>query len=129
VEEIPILLSISHLADVVIGAYPERASPLRQLAWAWFRKLSGFELRDLTSGFRLYNRAAMEVAAADEAMLLDYQDLGTLLLIRQRQLTIAELDVRMNERAVGKSKIFSSWVTVARYMLVTTVLCLARPRQ
>ena len=126
VAEIPALLAAATQADLVVGAYPERASRLRQWAWHWFRHLAGFELRDLTSGFRLYNRAAMQVLASREASLLDYQDLGALLLIRRCGLHIAEVPVSMNLRSAGKSRIFHSWLSVAKYMAATTLLCLAR---
>jgi hypothetical protein len=96
------------------------------MAWHWFRRLAGFELRDLTSGFRHYGEAAMRLLAADEATLLDYQDLGTLLMLRRAGLRIEEVPVSMNLRAVGKSRIFHSWLSVGRYMAVTTLMCLAR---
>ena len=126
VAEIPHLLARRHDADVVIGAHPERASRLRRIAWWWFRRLTGFELRDLTSGFRHYNRQAMEVMASREATLLDYQDLGALLLLSRAGLRIAEVPVAMSPRAAGRSRVFRSWFVVARYMAVTTLLCLAR---
>ena len=126
VDEIPTLLNARDKADLVIGAFPERASRLRQLAWHWFRQLAGFDLRDLTSGFRLYNRDAMAVLASREATLLDYQDLGALLLVRQTGLRLMEVSVSMNLRSAGKSRIFNSWFSVTRYMLATTLLCLAR---
>lgn len=126
VDELPVLLNARHQADLVVGAFPERASRLRQVAWNWFRRLAGFDLRDLTSGFRLYNRAVLEVLASREATLLDYQDLGALLLVRRAGLTITEVTVTMNVRAIGKSRIFNSWFSVAKYMLATSLLCLAR---
>lgn len=128
VDEIPTLLRARDQADLVVGAFPERASPLRQIAWNWFRQLAGFDLRDLTSGFRLYNRAVLEVLASREATLLDYQDLGALLLVRRAGLKIAEVPVTMNLRAIGTSRIFNSWFSVAKYMLATSLLCLAQWR-
>lgn len=112
--------------DVVIGAHPERGSAARRVAWGWFRKLTGFGLEDLTSGFRYYNHRAMQIAASNAATLLDYQDVGVLLLLRRARLRVVEVPVSMNLRAVGRSKIFNSWLTVVRYMAVTTLLCLAR---
>lgn len=126
VAEIPTLLAAREQADLVVGAFPERASHLRQLAWHWFRELAGFDLRDITSGFRLYNRATMEVLASREATLLDYQDLGALLLVRRADLVISEVPVSMNLRSIGKSRIFDSWFSVAKYMAASTLLCLAR---
>jgi len=126
VAEIPSLLAGAAQADVVIGAHPERASRLRQVAWHWFRAIAGFELRDLTSGFRCYNCAAIEILAADEATLLDFQDVGVLLLLRKSGMRLLEVPVSMNTRQVGKSRIFYSWLSVFRYMVTTTLLCLAR---
>ncbi len=126
VAEIPALLARRHDADIVIGAHPERASRLRHVAWWWFRRLTGFELRDLTSGFRDYSREAMELMASREATLLDYQDLGALLLMSRAGLRIAEVPVSMSPRTVGQSRVFRSWFSVARYMAVTTLLCLSR---
>ncbi len=128
VREIPALLAGIFEADVVIGAHPQRASRLRHIAWRWFRALAGFELRDLTSGFRCYNRMAIELLASEEATLLDYQDVGVLLLLRKSGLRIAEVPVNMSTRQIGKSRIFHSWLSVARYMATTTLLCLARWR-
>ena len=68
----------------------------------------------------------MQVLASREASLLDYQDLGALLLIRRCGLHIAEVPVSMNLRSAGKSRIFHSWLSVAKYMAATTLLCLAR---
>lgn len=126
VGEIPLLLAARERAELVIGAYPERASVARHIAWHWFRRLAGFELRDLTSGFRYYGQRAMRLLASSEATLLDYQDLGTLLMLRRAGLRIEEVPVSMNLRAVGRSRIFHSWPSVGRYMAVTTLMCLAR---
>jgi len=46
----------SQQCDVVVGAYPQRGSLLRRIAWTFFRKVSGIALEDLTSGLRAYNR-------------------------------------------------------------------------
>lgn len=123
---IPALLEAARTHDVVIGAYPERGSPARQIAWRYFRTITGFSIQDLTSGFRCYNRAACEILADEEATLLDYQDLGVLLMLRHAGLRIAEVPVEMYPRLTGPSRIFASWPKVARYMLESTLLCVAR---
>ncbi len=112
-------------ADVAIGACPQRGSLARKLAWTYFRRLAGFSIEDLTSGFRAYNRKAIELLSGPEATLLDYQDIGVLLLLRRAGMKFAELSVEMRPRQTGHSRIYSSWWAVARYMLETTVLCLA----
>lgn len=123
---IPKLLAAAGEHDVVVGSHPQRASPLRRLAWRYFRLITGLRITDLTSGFRCYNRRACEVLAEEEATLLDYQDLGVLLILRHAGFSIAEVDVQMHARRSGPSRIFSSWPRIARYMAESTLLCLAR---
>ena len=128
VDELPALLQASERADVVIGSCPQRVSPLRRIAWGWFQALTGLVVTDLTSGFRCYRGAALDVLASREGTMFDYQDVGTLLLLRQAGMRIEEVPVKMNERLAGKSRVFGSWMSVMRYMAVTTLLCLSRWR-
>jgi glycosyltransferase involved in cell wall biosynthesis len=123
---LPELLSAARGADVVIAACPSRGSRARHVAWAYFRFLTGFDLDDLTSGFRYYNAKACRLLATEEATLLDYQDVGVLLLLHHARFRIAEIPVAMNPRKHGASRVFSSWWTVAIYMAETSLLCLAR---
>jgi hypothetical protein len=123
---VPELLEAAKSADVVIAACPARGSRARHIAWAYFRFLTGFRLDDLTSGFRYYNARACRLLASPEATLLDYQDIGVLLLLQSAQLRIVEVSVAMNARRHGASRVFSSWFTVGRYMAETSLLCLAR---
>jgi len=123
---LPRVLDAARAADVVIASCPSRGSRMRHVAWAYFRFLTGFDIDDLTSGFRYYNAAACRLLAMDEATLLDYQDVGVLLLLRHAEFRIAEIPVAMNARKHGASRVFRSWWTVARYMIETSVLCLAR---
>lgn len=129
-DSIPILLKqiVSQQYDVVIGAYPQRGSWLRRIAWAWFRHLSGISLKDLTSGLRAYNRTAMTLLAAPAATLLDYQDMGVLMLLHKAGLRIQEIPILMYPRTNGHSRIFNSWWAVSRYMLHTAILCLAKTK-
>jgi glycosyltransferase involved in cell wall biosynthesis len=114
---------LSHRADVVIGAHPERGSRARHAAWSAFRIVSGLWIRDLTSGFRAYNREAVRLLASDRASLLEYQDLGVLLLLRHAGLRIVETPTPMKPRMSGHSQVFSSWAKVAVYLLHTGILC------
>jgi glycosyltransferase involved in cell wall biosynthesis len=114
--------------DVVIGAHPQRGSQARRFAWQLFRSLSGLTLEDLTSGMRAYNRHAIHVLASQQATLLDYQDMGVLLLLHKEGLTVREVPIPMNIRTAGHSRIFSSWRAVLGYMFYTTILCLAKTR-
>lgn len=126
-DSIPDLLALLRMGqcDVVIGAYPQRGSWLRHFAWSLFRKLSGIVLEDLTSGLRAYNRPAITLLASNVATLLDYQDLGVLLLLHKAGLQIQEVPTLMYPRINGHSRIFNTWWAVGKYMLHTGILCLA----
>ena len=126
VSELPKLLSQATQGDVIIGAHPQRISWMRKLAWRWFSLITGLDAQDLTSGFRYYNRSAMQLLSSGEATLLDYQDIGVLLMARRAGLRILEVPVQMHARISGHSRIFSSWLHVIRYMVATTVLCMSR---
>ena len=125
---VPILrrILLKARSDVVIGAFPERGDLLRRVAWALFRFISGVTYADLTSGLRAYNHKAIKLLASEKATLLDYQDLGVLLLLENHGLLIEEVSINMQIRHDGCSRIFNSWWAVGRYMLHTFVLCLSR---
>lgn len=127
-ERLPALLAAhaSGGADVTIGACPGRLSWAKRIAWAYFRGLTGLSVTDFTSGLRVYGERAIDVLASGDASLLDYQDIGVLMLLRQRGLSIRETPSTMSPRRSGASRVFSSWFTVARYMIATTVLCIAQ---
>ena len=112
--------------DVIIGACVERGSKLRKWAWSFFRHLTGVGIEDITSGFRIYNRRAIEILVKRNATLLDYQDIGVLLLLQRAGLKVGEVNVTMSPRRSGKSHIYYSWFAVAYYMLFTTVLSLSK---
>lgn len=113
-------------ANVVIGTCVQRLSRAKRIAWQYLRTLTGLGLRDFTSGLRLYDGRAVEILAGPAASLLDYQDVGVLMLLAKNGLTIAETPVPMLPRREGHSRVFASWPVVARYMLHTTVLCIAQ---
>ncbi len=126
--ELPALLAAhreSH-ANVIIGTCSERLSKAKRLAARYFRFITGIAVQDFTSGLRVYDRRAIRTLASREASLLDYQDLGVLMLLRKKGLTLNEAPTRMSPRRSGGSRVFSSWLMVARYMLHTTVLCFAQ---
>lgn len=133
-QELPALLAaqLRSGTNVVIGTYAQRLSAAKRLAWRYFRLLTGIGVQDFTSGLRVYDRRAVRALASREASLLDYQDLGVLMLLRKKGLTLCEVPTVMSPRSQGGSRVFSSWVMVTRYMLHTTVLCFAqlgvRPR-
>lgn len=109
-------------ANVVIGCCTSRGSALRRIAWSWIKGFSGIALGDITSGFRAYDRLAIRRLAAWPANLIEYQDVGVLMLLQRHNLKIAEVEVMMVNRHNGKSRIFSSWRAVAYYMAQTLLL-------
>lgn len=113
-------------ANVVIGTCVERLSRAKRVAWWYLRMLTGLKLLDLTSGLRLYDGEAIDVLAGPEASLLDYQDIGVLMLLARNGLQIEETPVPMRARCAGHSRVFASWPVVARYMMHTTILCIAQ---
>jgi len=110
-------------ADIVIGSCPDRGSKARKIAWMLFRWITGLDIEDLTSGFRSYDSSAMILLASREATLLEYQDVGVLMLLMHSGLRIREVEVKMQPRQVGSSKVFGSWFKVAEYMTLTMILC------
>ncbi len=113
-------------ANVIIGTCSQRLSHAKRLAARYFRFITGIAVQDFTSGLRVYDRRAIRALASREASLLDYQDLGVLMLLRKKGLIVEEVPTRMSPRRSGGSRVFSSWRMVARYMLHTTVLCFAQ---
>jgi len=113
-------------ANVVIGTCVGRLSRAKRVAWLYLRGLTGLRLTDFTSGLRLYDAQAVAILAGPEASLLDYQDVGVLMLLAKNGLRIDETPVPMLPRREGHSRVFASWPVVARYMMHTTVLCLAQ---
>lgn len=113
-------------ANVVIGTCFGRLSRAKRIAWHYLRTLTGLDLTDFTSGLRLYDANAIDVLAGPEASLLDYQDVGVLMLLAKNGMRMAETEVPMLPRRTGHSRVFASWPVVARYMVHTTVLCVAQ---
>jgi hypothetical protein len=107
--------------NTLIGSCPQRGSRARRMVWRLFARLTGLGIVDLTSGFRLYDHKALEVLLSGEGLLLDYQDVGVLLLLRRKGVTCREYPICMSERVNGHSRIFDSWLDVGRYMVKTFV--------
>ena len=83
---------------MVIGTCVERLSRAKRVAWRYLRALTGLGLADFTSGLRLYDARAVDILAGPAASLLDYQDVGVLMLLAKNGLTIEETPVPMLER-------------------------------
>lgn len=108
--------------DVVIGSCLNRGSISKHFVWYFLKKLSGLDIMDITSGFRVYNRKAMKLLLTNESLILDYQDIGVLLLCKKNNLKIVEIDVKMNPRKNGKSRIYKNAAMIVKYLLSTLFL-------
>ena len=108
--------------DVVIGSCLSRGSFFKQIAWNVLKKLSGLKVQDLTSGFRAYNSTAIQTLLNKESLMLDYQDIGVLLLCKKKQLKIGEITVKMNQRANGHSRVYRNAMVIGKYLLSTLFL-------
>jgi glycosyltransferase involved in cell wall biosynthesis len=115
-------------AAVVIGESVSRGSYLRHIAWRFFRIITGIGIEDITSGFRLYRHRAIELLTNKGATLLDYQDVGVLLMLKSAGLKVVETRVSTTKRLHGKSHLFSTWIKVGHYMIITTILAISKYR-
>jgi len=127
-DSLPALLDpvLAGTADVAIGSCTERGSRLRLLAWMMMKTASGLRIEDITSGFRVYNRAALVQLSDWRATLLDYQDVGVLLRLQAAGLTLLDVPIPMQNRRAGGSRIFHSWLVVGLYMLQTLMLGISK---
>ena len=117
---------VERQADVSIGSFPARGSTSRHLSWHVFRGLSKLPVQDLTSGLKAYNRRAASLLLNPHIHLLEYQDLGTLLYLRKNGMKLVEVPVYMKARQSGRSRIFHSWKSVLKYLVLSTILCVAK---
>lgn len=117
---------VEEKADVVIGACLSRGSKMRRIAWTVMKEISGLSLEDITSGFRVYNQRAIRTLSSWQGTLLDYQDIGVLLLLQSSGFRITDVEVTMRERTNGHSRVFYSWSIVAYYMCHSLLLGLSK---
>jgi len=120
--DISLLMERLGQSDVVTGASPERGGFGKNLVWNILRSLSGLAVQDMTSGFRAYSGKAMALLTGYESLLIDYQDVGVLLLCFNNGLGLAEVPVKMNPRQYGSSRIFSNAMEIIRYLFSTFYL-------
>ena len=117
---------LANEADVSIGTCTSRGSILRQIAWVVMKRVSGLSLEDITSGFRVYNGKAINLLASKPATLLEYQDVGVLILLQSRGVRIKDVEVTMLPRRSGISRIFHSWPSVIYYLFYTLLLSITK---
>jgi len=87
--------------------------------------MTGLDMRDFVSGFRLYSRAVTRIAAYAEAMLLGHQ---VLLLAGRRGLRITEVALSLQTPKTDHSKISQSWANAMRNILAPSLLGMAHKK-
>lgn len=126
-----------HAVDMVCGSrfltneyrYPapiSRRTGIHIFAFLLTR-IVGMRVSDPTSGFRLYNRRAIELFASDYPH--DYPEVEAVLMLHRHRLRMREIPVRMYTRGGGTSSIGTG--KSAYYMikvLLALFVGLARPR-
>ncbi|MFZ1881965.1 MAG: glycosyltransferase family 2 protein, partial [Gaiellaceae bacterium] len=88
--------------------------------------LTAQRLTDTTSGFQVLNRKAIELFAADYPH--DYPEVEAAVMAHKHRLRLAELPVRMRERAAGRSSIrgLRTVYYMAKVMLAVVIGSLRR---
>lgn len=113
-EGIPVLYSAMHEnnLDVAIGSrFIEKtgfqSSSMRRSGIKWFRWLNkfltGVDVKDSTSGFRMINRKALAIVS--ETYPDEYPEPEAIILFAKNKLKIGEIAVAMKERQGGQSSI------------------------
>lgn len=115
-------------ANVSIGCCTRRGSGLRKFAWKLLKSVSGLSLEDITSGFRVYDRQALRLLASWQATLLEFQDVGVLVMLNNAGLHIKDVEVTMLPRRSGTSRVYHSWFAVLYYMCYTVLLGFSKRR-
>ncbi len=126
-EEIPKLLKplMNESVDVVIGSCIERGGISKKIAWTFFRYLTGLKIKDLTSGFRAYNRNAVRVLIDYHYTIFDNADLASLLILAKNKCKMSEVVVKIKDRFKGESKLFSSPFKILKYMFYSFIISLS----
>lgn len=103
---------VNNQADMVIGSRYVRSTSykstvLRRIGMLFFSSLVNFltgqEVKDTTSGFRVVNRRLIEYFSARYP--LDYPEVDVLVRLYKKKYKVLEIPVEMRERCGGKSSI------------------------
>jgi glycosyltransferase involved in cell wall biosynthesis len=100
--EADVVIGSRFLADGGFRSTAIRRAGIRYLSW-FLRLRCGARITDATSGFRAAGRSAIELFARYYPS--DYPEPEAIALARRAGLRLAEVPVRMSERAHGRSSI------------------------
>jgi dolichol-phosphate mannosyltransferase len=115
-ERLPALLRAAESADVAIGSrycpgggignWPLRRRLLSRFANFYVAKITGMEVGDATSGYRCYNRRALERVLQNQIVAEGYAFLvESIYRVSQAGLSVAEVPIIFVDRREGQSKI------------------------
>jgi glycosyltransferase involved in cell wall biosynthesis len=135
--EIPKILAplLADEADVVIGSRftgkaEFRGSLFRRAGIRFFQMINAFllgqRITDSTSGFRAYNRKAIDILG--QSYPDDYPEPEAIYILKRKGLRVREVPVEMNSRAAGRSSIrfWKSLYYMLKVCLAIFVLLLRR---
>jgi glycosyltransferase involved in cell wall biosynthesis len=130
IEKLRAVMDAAGDVDVVVGSrflspdlkYPSpisRRTGIHLFAFLLSRLVDG-RVSDPTSGFRLYNRRAINLFARDYPH--DYPEVEAVLMLHHHRLTMRETPVRMFERGGGRSSLQGSGKSA--YYMIKVLLAL-----
>lgn len=126
---------IANKADVVIGSRflaqsKYKSTPWRRLGIKIFQLLNliflGQKITDSTSGFRAYNRRAIEILSQDYPD--DFPEPEAIFILRKKGLQIVEVPVSMEARQAGRSSLtfFKSIYYMVKVILAISILMIRK---
>ncbi len=87
--------------------------------------LTGLAIKDVTSGFRFYDKSAISVLAIDYPT--DYPEPDEIIILHKKNMTIKEIPVTMRHREEGTSSI-RGWNTIFYMLKVSLSMCISSMR-
>lgn len=117
---------LNNNSDLCIGSCIDRLTLKRKFVIRVLKILTGLKYNDLTSGFRVYSKNAFQYLSNSNFITIDYQDIGILLLCKKKGFKISEKPVNMRDRPDGKSRVFSSYLMVTRYVIYSVLWSIFR---
>ena len=104
-------------SDLCIGTFPQRYGIIKTNVIKFLKLISGLNYEDILSGFRAYRKSLFSLLMDKSFLTIDYQDIGILLIAKQNKMKISEVEVKMNPRLYGKSRVYSNIFQIVRYIL------------
>ncbi len=110
---------IEKKSDLCIGTYFQRYGFLKKAVVKILKLFSGLNYKDILSGFRAYTKSLYTILMDKKFLTIDYQDIGILLIAKDKNMKITEVNVNMKPRLSGKSRVYSNINDILRYLIFT----------